>query len=55
MLGVSEDVILHSTSEELEEHTSYLLFPCIADPTNELCKKFGTEGGQCLPMVTRGV
>ena len=42
-LGVSEIVFFHSTPEELEEHTSYLPFPCIADPTKELYKKFGTE------------
>ena len=45
-LGVSEVVFFHSTPEELKEHTTYLPFPCIADPTKELYKKFGTEEGQ---------
>jgi hypothetical protein len=44
-LGVSEIVFFHSTPEELKEHTSYLPFPCIADPTKKLYKKFGTEEG----------
>jgi len=36
VLGVSEIVLFHSTPEELQEHTSYLPFPCIAEPTKEL-------------------
>jgi peroxiredoxin len=42
-LGVSEIVFFHSTPEELKRHTSYLPFPCIADPTKIIYKKFGTE------------
>jgi peroxiredoxin len=45
-LGISEVVFFHSTPEELKEHTSYLPFPCIADPTKDLYKKFGTESGK---------
>ena len=45
-LGVSEVVFFHSTTEELKEHTNYLPFPCVADPTKELYKKFGTEEGK---------
>jgi len=44
-LGVSEIVFFHSTPEELKEHTSYLPFPCVADPTKEFYRTFGTEEG----------
>ena len=45
-LGVSEIVFFHSNPEELKKHTSYLPFPCIADPTKTLYKEFGTEEGR---------
>ena len=43
MIGVSEIAFFHSTPEELDEHMSYLPFPCFADPTKGLYRKFGTE------------
>jgi len=46
MLGVSEITLFHLTPEELQEHTSYLPFPCIAEPMKELDRKSGTEEGQ---------
>ena len=51
-LGVSEIVFFHSNPEELKEHTSYLRFPCIADPTKTLYKKFGTEEGKGITDLT---
>src|SRR5258706_8326342 len=47
-LGVSEIVFFHSNPEELKKHTSYLPFPCIADPTKTMYKKFGTEEGKVI-------
>ena len=46
VLRVSEIALSHSTPEELQEHTSYLPFPCIAEPRKELDRKSGTEEGQ---------
>src|SRR5258706_15503981 len=45
-IGVSEIVFFHSNPEELKKHTSYHPFPCIADPTKTMYKKFGTEEGK---------
>jgi len=46
VLGVSEIGFFRSTPEEFKEHTSYLPFPCIANPTEELYRKLGTEESQ---------
>ena len=46
VLGVSEIAFFHSTPEVFKEHTSYLPFRCIANPTEELYRKFGTEESQ---------
>ena len=46
VLGISYTVLFHSTPEELQEHTSYLPFPCVAKPTKALDRKSGTEEGQ---------
>ena len=45
-LGVSEIVFFHSTPKELKNHMKYLPFPCVADPTKELYRKFGTAEGK---------
>jgi len=49
VLGVSEIAFFRSTPEEFKEHTSYLSFSCIANPTEELYRKFGAEESQGFP------